>query len=163
MESAVQKDWGAVNSLTERGATTHIIVHHSDGGQNQDTDEINAEHIDIGDSEIAYTIVIKGDGTKVQGRPDDMLCAAALGMNYCSVNICVEGDFQSTESAETPTGAQIASLKECMSYYLAKYSLGNDSIIGHCDVATLTNNPDNATACPGDTLYNMLPAIIAKL
>jgi hypothetical protein len=156
--NVIQKDWPWTIPLSYRTETNYIIVHHTDGPQEQDVDAIEQEHLAEGWSGIGYTEVIKGDGTVVQGRPDDAICAAALGLNYCSLNISLEGDFQSTESSEKPTDAQIDSLKQRLTYYLSRYSQAK--IIGHRDVAGIVGDSNDATACPGDVLYAMLPDII---
>jgi N-acetyl-anhydromuramyl-L-alanine amidase AmpD len=127
----------------------------------QDTQEIWDEHIAIGDNGIAYHRIIKGDGTTVQGRPDGTVGAHALNVNQISVGIVLEGDFQSTESQEKPTDAQISALKNNLNDLLIKYP--NVKIIGHRDVADITNDPSVATACPGDSLYQLLPTIIKSL
>jgi len=151
----VQKDWPWPHELTQRNSTDYIVVHHTDGPQNQDTQLIWQEHINIGDNGIAYHRVIKGDGTTVQGRPDDTIGAHAYGINKTSIGITLEGNFQ---GVDTPTDAQIAALKDNLADLKAKYP--NAQIIGHRDVAGLVNDPSDATDCPGDTLYAMLPNLV---
>ncbi len=153
----IQKDWPWAGQLEMRTKTLYIVVHHTDGPQDQDVDEIFQEHLDEGWIGIGYHRVIKGDGTTVQGRPDDTIGAHALGVNECSVGIALEGDFQSTESQETPTDAQISALKDNISDLLAKYP--NAQIIAHEDVAAIVDDPSVATLCPGDSLYKLLPDI----
>jgi len=150
----VQKNWPWPHALEQRCCTDYIVVHHTAGPQCQDTNAIWKEHIDIGDNGIAYHRVIKGDGTIVQGRPDDTVGAHAIGVNECSVGVVLEGNFQ---GVDTPTNAQIASLEWCLANYTAMYP--DAKIIGHRDVAGIVCRPDYATACPGDTLYAMLPDI----
>lgn len=150
----VQKDWPWPHGLTERQDTKYIVIHHTAGPQNQDTQDIWDEHINEGFNGIGYHRVIKGDGTIVQGRPDWAQGAHAQGVNYCSVGISLEGNFQ---AGDTPTDAQIKSLNECIADYQDKYP--DTQIIGHRDVAGIIGRPDYATACPGDKLYEMLPSL----
>jgi len=124
----------------------------------QDTQAIWDEHIKAGFNGIGYHRIIKGDGTIVQGRPDDVVGAHAQGVNYCSVGVSLEGNF---EEDDTPTDAQIDSLQWCLDDYKTMYP--NAQIIGHRDVAGIVERPEFATACPGDTMYALLPNIIKGL
>ncbi|MBP2654266.1 MAG: N-acetylmuramoyl-L-alanine amidase [Firmicutes bacterium] len=121
----------------------------------QDTQAIWDEHIKAGFNGIGYHRIIKGDGTIVQGRPDDVVGAHAQGVNYCSVGVSLEGNF---EEDDTPTAAQIDSLQWCLDDYKTMYP--NAQIIAHRDVARIVERPEFATACPGDTLYNIIPNIV---
>jgi N-acetylmuramoyl-L-alanine amidase len=159
----VEKNWPWPSPLTPRGTTDYFVIHHTAGPQMQDTQEICDEHINIGDNGIAYHYVIKGDGTVVRGRPRDMIGAHAHGVNFDSIGIVLEGNFQTGQSNYViPTDAQLASLKDLLSELQGIY--GNAvKIIGHSDVASITGDSDDATACPGNTLYNLLPQIISSL
>ncbi len=157
----MQKNWPWPQELEQRSSTEYLVIHHTAGPQMQDTQEIWDEHIAIGDNGIAYHRIIKGDGTTVQGRPDDTVGAHALNVNHISVGIVLEGDFQSTESQEKPTVEQIAALNSNLNDLLSKYPYAK--IIGHRDVADITNDPSVATACPGDLLYQKIPDIIKNL
>ncbi|WP_432748651.1 N-acetylmuramoyl-L-alanine amidase [Pectinatus frisingensis] len=161
----VEHDWAWPNpdGFETRQSTLYFIVHHTDGPQNQDTNEIFAEHVKNGWNGIGYHFVIKGDekGTIVRGRPLESIGAHALGLNYCSIGIALEGDFESSESSEVPTDAQIASLKGLLKELYTEYP--NAKIIGHRDVADIVEDAGDSTACPGDTLYNMLPDIIKQV
>ena len=154
----IQKPWQWPEPLQTRISTKYIVIHHTAGPENQDVGAIWQEHVNIGDDGIAYTLVDKTDGTLVQGRPDWAICAAAHGVNQVSINIVLEGNFQ---GIDTPTPTQIESLKYALRYYLWKYP--GAVIIGHRDVPRISGDPGDATACPGDTLYAMLPAIIKEV
>jgi len=158
----VQKERKWPYDLTPRGSTAYIVVHHTAGPQNQDTDEIWDYHTThLGYNGIGYHRLIKGDGTTVQGRPDWVVGAHAFGLNHTSVGVVLEGNFESSESDMQPTNEQIAALKDNLRDLLVKYP--GAEIIGHRQVATIIGDPSAATACPGDTLYAMLPEIIASL
>jgi N-acetylmuramoyl-L-alanine amidase len=158
----VEHDWPWPHPLDQRDSTDYLVVHHTCGSQNQDTHEIWDEHIAIGDNGIAYHYVIKGDGTVVRGRPRDTIGAHAHGVNQISIGIVLEGNFQpGQDNYVTPSGAQISSLKELLSGLKGIYP--DAKIIGHREVAGISGNPEDATDCPGDSLQNMLPDIIANL
>ena len=158
----VKHDWPWTQPPQPRTSTKYIIFHHTDGSQNQDTNEIFQEHLDDGWIGIGYHYVVKGDGTVVEGRPRDTIGAHAQGLNYCSIGIAIEGDFQPGDNGnnETPTDAQIASAIDLTKDILNDYPSVEG--IGHRDVAQKIGDPSVATACPGDTLYAMLPDIAAK-
>jgi len=50
----VQKDWPWPHGLTERQDTKYIVIHHTAGPQNQDTQDIWDEHINEGFNGIGY-------------------------------------------------------------------------------------------------------------
>lgn len=157
----IQKNWQFPKPLSARNSTKYIVVHHTAGPQNQDTDEIWQEHCNLGWNGIGYNRVIKGDGTTVQGRPDWAIGAHAQGVNSCSVGVTVEGNFEAPESDMQPTTEQIAALKDNLCDLLAKYP--DAQIIGHREVAEIIGDSSVATACPGSTLFAMLPDIIAEV
>ena len=161
MVNIVEHDWQWNGTPADRKSTQYFVIHHTDGPQDQDVNEIFAEHLANGWCGIGYHFVIKGDGTIVRGRPLESVGAHAQGLNYCSIGIALEGDFESSESTETPTDAQIASLKGLLQELYTEYT--DAQIIGHRDVAGIIGDSSVATACPGDTLYNMLPDIKASL
>lgn len=159
----IEKDWQFPRELSERSETNYFVIHHTTGGQMQDTQEIWDEHINIGDNGIAYHYVIKGDGKVVRGRPRDTVGAHAHGVNFESLGIVLEGNFQTgQDNYVTPTEKQINSLKELLGELYSIY--GRDvKTIGHSDVADISGNPNDATACPGDTMYAQLPEIIKEV
>jgi len=154
----VEKDWQWPYQLTERTATNYLVAHHTAGPQMQDTDEIWQEHISAGDDGIAYHYVIKGDGTVVRGRPRYTVGAHAHGVNFESIGIVLEGNFQpGYDNYVQPTAEQITSLKELLGELKGIYP--DAKVIGHRDVSSISGNPGDATACPGDTLYEMLGSL----
>lgn len=158
--NVVQKEWEFPNTLSYRDSTEYIVVHHTAGNMGQSVESIWDMHVNIGDNGIAYNRVITEDGTTIQGRPDDAVSAAAYGINRKSINIVVVGYFHpdGSELAGEPTEAQIKSLKEnlidCKNLYPGA------EIIGHRQVAEIMGgSSDYATACPGDTLYEILQRV----
>jgi len=150
----IKKDWPWPHGFSGRNSTDYIVIHHTAGPQNQDTDEIFQEHCNLGWNGIGYHRVIKGDGTTVQGRPDWAIGAHAEGLNYCSVGVSLEGNF---EGVDTPTKEQIKALKDNIVDLKENYP--GVKVIGHRDVAGIVDNPQVATACPGETLFQMLGSL----
>ena len=146
---------------------TDIIVHHSAGTLKQTPLDIDQEHRNRGMSGIGYNYVIVPSGTVFSGRPPEVVPAAAYGRNAESLNICVIGNFEPTDSGYTgkPTPAQLSSLKDLVVYLHHKFPTIVRTI-GHRDVATLfhpNNTADYSTACPGQDLYWELPHILEEV
>lgn len=141
-----------------------IIVHHTAGSLGQLPLDIDKEHRLQGWAMIGYNWVIPPNGDIYEGRPVNVVPAAAFGRNTESVNIVLVGQFQPDAAGYTgpPTPAQLLSLRD-LCVYLHKQYTGIVRTIGHRDVAPLFYNGDGdyATACPGDKLYCELPAIKA--
>ena len=98
---------------------------------------------------IGYHYVIRKDGTIERGRPLAAVGAHAQGHNFDTVGINVTGNFDT----ERPTAEQLASLERLLVFLCRIYDIeaGVTTIEGHRDV--------NATDCPGDNLYRLLPQI----
>jgi hypothetical protein len=141
---------------------TDLIIHHSDGSPNQTPLEIDQEHRGNGWSMIGYNYVVGPSGQIWKGRPDEYVPAAAEGDNTNSVDVCLLGDFQpGTEGYISPIPtAQLQALRDLAVYLHQKYKT-IERTIGHRDVSVLKNEPENATACPGDELYAQLEGIRA--
>ena len=139
---------------------TSFIIHHEDGPWDETPLQVDAQHRAQGWCMIGYTWVIGKDGTIYQGRPMKMVPAAAEDMNTASVDVSLTGDFQpGTEGyCGSPTPAQLQSLKElCLWAHQQIPSIAQT--IGHRDVATIMHDPSVATACPGETLYGLIPEV----
>lgn len=136
----------------ERAETNRIIIHHTGLPKDRDMTaaEIHMLHRDrLGWAGIGYHYVIRKNGMIERGRGWNMVGAHAAENNKDSVGIALAGNF----CIGSPTPAQINSLVSLLVTLCGVYQLVPDelSVIGHRDV--------NATACPGDMLYAMLPQI----
>lgn len=102
-------------------------------------------------SDIGYHFLVAPDGKIYEGRP-----ATAVGAhsppNTGKVGICTIGNF---EGAEQVTPAQRASLVNLLAYLAGKYKIPASKIKGHRDF--------QGTDCPGQQLYDQLPAIRAEV
>jgi hypothetical protein len=158
-----------LDRLTDRdlSVVTYIVVHHTaDSNQYKDIEEIAREEIaSQGFVTVGYHAVIQGDGKVQYGRPIGKVPAANLGPgpvnNTASYAIALEGNFHPGSpgyTGERPTWAQLVALVSVVAN--AKRKLPNlRFLIGHRDVARIDGAPEDATACPGDRLYSLLPYI----
>ena len=151
----IQPNWNWPQDLQTRDETKYCVWHHTAcQDQMQPVQDIWQEHIDVGDNGIAYNRLIQGDGMTNQGRPDDAVSAAAHGVNYCSIDIVVEGNFEASLSDETPTDAQVQATKDNKADIDALYP--GIQHIGHFQAKDISGDPSDATACPGSTLIKIL-------
>jgi hypothetical protein len=151
-----------LDQLTDRSlaAVQYLVVHHTaDNDQAQDAADIAREEIaSMGFATIGYHAVIWKDGKVQFGRPIGKVPAANLGLNTVSYAISLEGNFHPPDAGyrgEVPSDEQIDSLLSLIE--LVKTKLPNlQFLIGHRDVAKIVDDPNDATACPGDLLYAKL-------
>ena len=141
-------------SLVERYETDLIIIHHTGNPWDDDcsAEDIHRSHLAQGWSGIGYHYVIRKNGTIEEGRPEWAKGAHAEDDNWHSVGIHVSGNC----NIGVRTQAQIESLAYLVGYLCDKYDLipTAETVKGHRDV--------DATACPGDNLYDILQTIRGK-
>ena len=139
-------------SLQNRSTTDTIVIHHV-GNTNRDVSaaEIDRWHKNNGWSGIGYHFVIRKDGTIERGRPMDMLGAHCYEHNWHTVGVNIVGSFDDNE----PEPAQMASAAKLLAALCRYYGLepNRSTIRGHREF--------NATACPGQLLYDKLPRLVA--
>lgn len=164
-----------LDRLTDRNLSVvdMVIVHHTaDNDMDKDIEEIAREEISaMGFSTVGYHAVIHKDGKIQFGRPIGKVPAANTSinapnpalrsMNTRSYAIALEGNFHPPDKnyrGERPTNEQVHALVQLVS--MVKGKLPNLKYLdGHRDVARICNDPLDATACPGDLLSALLPAI----
>lgn len=123
-------------SLSKRGKTNRIILHHSGVSVLQNIEVIHNYHKNTNKwSGIGYHFYVRKDGSIFRGRPEEMIGAHAYGANSDSIGICAEGDFNNEIMSEIQKNA----IKELVAYLEAKY--GINTVVGHRDTI--------ATSCPG--------------
>ena len=146
----VETKFSFAEPLLVRPDTNGIVIHHV-GMPSGDTsaEAIHKAHLAKGWAGIGYHYVIRKDGTIERGRPLAAVGAHAQGHNYDTIGINVTGNFDT----ERPTPEQIDSLERLLAFLCRIYDIeaGVTTIEGHRDV--------NATDCPGDNLYRLLPQI----
>ncbi len=144
-----------VQELEKRRETDYLVVHHTASAGDIGAAEIHEEHKANGWAGCGYHYVIRFDGTVERGRPRDTVGAHAFGVNDRSIGIALSGNFMTTE----PTDAQITSLENLLADLCDLYCLNQTNIIGHRDVAVMLQDSADATACPGDRLYERMDEI----
>lgn len=156
--------WGAkvTNVPVLNGALPKVYIHHTAGHYPVNvTEEISQMHtlqhiaIDVKHyTDIDYNWLVGPSGTVYESRGLNHKSAATLGENEVSRSICLMGNYQ----GDMPTAAAIEAIVSCIKYLTDHGDLASPrylEILGHRD------NPKhpNATACPGDHLYEYLPKI----
>lgn len=148
----VRETYLRFRSLVNRDATDVIILHHI-GNTNADVSAatVHKWHLANGWAGIGYHYVIRKDGTIERGRPRDTVGAHCYGENEHSIGVNLVGNFETA----WPTDAQIDAAERLVARLCLIYGLrpDADTIKGHRDF--------NATACPGQHFYDMLPDVIA--
>lgn len=134
--------------------TTDLIVIHHVGNTDEDISaaEIHEMHLGNGWSGIGYHYVIRKNGSIERGRPLDMIGAHAYQFNDTSVGINLVGNFEISK----PTEFQLTSAAKLIAVLCNFYGLHPDdqTVVGHRDLMT--------TDCPGQNLYEQLPALREK-
>ena len=140
--------------LVLREETELIVLHHTGGAEGEDPDaaRIDEIHRGLGWTGVGYHYLIRRDGTVERGRPAAAVGAHATGANARSVGVALCGNF----CGEEPTAAQIESCAMLLAVLGAAFDVPLDTahILGHRDL--------DATACPGETLYGMIPELVGK-
>lgn len=161
----------------ENHVVHHLIVHHS-ASSNSNTDYINVvRNIYLlhtqsnGWDDIGYNFLVAQDGTIFEGRDnqgidssDNIKGAHFCGKNDNTMGICLLGNYEK----QAPSEATIQSLKSLLVWKCFKEDLdalgesrhpagGNflEHIAGHRDGC--------ATACPGDSVYTLLPKLRSEV
>lgn len=130
-----------------------LVIHHSASPATTTVDDIRRWHVQgNGWSDVGYHKIIKANGSISQGRADVRPGAHAPGVNSSSLGICLIGDF----STVLPPAAQRKTLVQTLASLCKRYGLTSAAIIGHRDAGAAHGY---STRCPGDALYNDLPAI----
>lgn len=138
----------------------YIVVHHLGampaGFPVEDpVPTVRSWHKAKGWSDIGYHKVICPSGAIKQGRADSVIGAHAFGLNAHSLGILCVGDF----STEQPPAALRRALVQALGILCKRYSVPPSRVIGHRDVAGIIGDPSAASACPGNGLHALLPAI----
>lgn len=152
-------------SASSRDFTTFDQVNfwHKEKGFNAEKTLYRGEKLHVG-----YHFFIDGKGNVIIGRKRYgnfiEIPAANYGLNPYSLAICV-----ALKPGENLNLAQRISLKKLLKEQMKIYNVPVEKrntkniitagIIGHRDVATIINDKNAATSCPGDILYKELQKI----
>ncbi|MBE6049919.1 MAG: N-acetylmuramoyl-L-alanine amidase [Clostridium sp.] len=127
-------DYGFDNNL-KFGNDPKVLVYHHTAASNLSPEVINNDHKAKGWGGIGYHFYIRKDGSIYRGRPEECIGAHAIGRNYDSIGICLEGNFEE----EGVSSKQKEALINLSADMIIKYNL--EDSIGHRDVYK--------TLCPG--------------
>jgi N-acetyl-anhydromuramyl-L-alanine amidase AmpD len=142
-------------------AWRYIVIHHS-ATETGNASEFDAMHRKRGWEGLGYHFVIDNgrggqDGqVEVGGRWKAQKTGAHTGgtpgneYNEYGIGICLVGDFRT----HRPSTAQLASLRELVSYLVEHYHIPPEHIIGHCDA------PNANTECPGAVLHRYVLEVL---
>lgn len=155
MIKPIIKDYGLnFRSLSDLIRVDKIVIHHTGDEVDDDlsAEEIHRIHLANDWAGIGYHYVIRKNGRIEQGRPEWAIGSHAYGENWHTIGVHCCGNFCIAE----PTQFQIESLAYLVGWLCDKYGLipSDKTVVGHCDI--------NATACPGDNLYDILDVIRGK-
>jgi hypothetical protein len=163
-------EWGAdENIMTWRPQYRKInkfIVHHTAWTNNPQNYAATIRAIyyyhavTLGWGDIGYNYLIDPNGNIYEGRKggDGVIGAHSYMSNSGSIGIAFMGTFQSS----LPTEAARAAFKQLMVEKSLLHGInlvwGNSgkTVYGHRDM------PENSTSCPGQALYDALPALTAE-
>ena len=138
----IEERYNWSGSLSKRGATKYIILHHRAG--NGDAQSIHKTHLANGWSGIGYHFYVRKNGEIYRGRPIETVGAHCTGYNSNSIGVCFEGNYET--ECQMPD-AQLESGRELIEKIKGIYSWVE--VKRHCDLGT--------TACPGKNFpFSML-------
>lgn len=146
---------------------THIIIHHT-ATPNTDTDWAarvlsiwNYHTYDRGWGDIGYNYLIDPDGIIYEGRAggDDVTGGHASPHNVGTMGVAFLGTF----TEEEPTDVALDSAESLIAWKCSQKGIGPlESSTDHAGsyYANIAGHRDvKATECPGEMLYDLLPAI----
>jgi hypothetical protein len=129
-----------------------VIVHHSALPLSDGPYEIQQLHFNQkGYADIAYHFIIDEDGNIYEGRDIHARGAHTGGSNTGSIGVVLLGNFE----VINPTQSQLDALKLLLQVLKQEYHVTH--LAGHKDF-----NP-GVTLCPGENLYEKLPALAEEL
>ncbi len=126
-----------------RRLTDHIVLHCSATPPDVDVGvtEIRQWHVSKGWSDIGYHYVIRRNGSRERGRPENQAGSHVKGFNANTLGICLVGGTDARQRPQNNfTPAQWESLKRLLTELQARYPQA--TILGHRDF------PGVAKACP---------------
>jgi len=155
-------------------AVNHCVIHHA-ASSNTNHDYVNVVrniyllHTQTnGWDDIGYNFVVAQDGSIFEGRAhqnidstDNIKGAHFCGKNSSTMGVCVLGNYQSIQ----PTQASIQSLQHLLTWKCNKDNISATGQSNHpsgssTKLSHIAGHQDGcATACPGDSLYRLLPTL----
>jgi hypothetical protein len=157
-------NWGACPAGPQYAYVANAIVHHTVNSNNYGPGEsvgimrgIWAYHVQsLGYCDIAYNFLIDNYGVPFEGRlggiDQPVIGAHALNWNTGTTGIAILGTFSSV----LPSNATLGTLEDLIRWKFKVHGVNPFEV----DYAHILGHRDTyATECPGQALYNGLPAI----
>ena len=135
------------DSLSERGYTDMVVIHHTGCNDiDASAEEIHGWHLGQGWAGIGYHYVVRKDGTIERGRPEWAIGSHAYGENSHTIGIHLSGDFEQAY----PTDKQLDRCGALVADICDRYGIPIDRshVVGHGELM--------ATTCPGRNLQYYL-------
>ena len=161
-EPADDDDWYDYPTTTPlKDQLDSIVVHHTADPQDQTVQELEEKERDAGYSDMPYHFVITQDGSIYEGRETGSMGAhAGIGLSpgvdndpdKGRIGIVLTGDMErdfNTPFPDSPTDAQVNSLKALSGHLCREYDIDASDILKHSEVP---NRGGDSTVCPGQNL-----------
>lgn len=156
-----------INKLVPNPKNWYIVIHHTGDNPSITMEQEKISQITSGRfNDIAYHKYIEKNGQVKQGRPDTVKNGANYGLNSNSFSVCMAGNFDIKDEKEKPckpTQEQLHSLIQVVATLCNRHEIPVENIIGHNEVARISKDPSNATACPGRYFIPDIPKIIEQV
>lgn len=133
--NVIETNWNWNDSLVSRSSTEYIALHHA-AAIRCTVQQIDDWHKGNGWSGIGYHYFVSKDGVIYRGRPEWALGAHVSGMNFCSIGICAEGNY---DIEKTMPKEQYNSILNLIKDIQSRYP--SVKVVGHRDIG--------ASDCPG--------------
>lgn len=117
--------------LSSRSVTDMIVLHHA-AATTCSAQDIHAWHLANGWSGAGYHFLVRKDGSIYRLRPEWTVGAHAVGVNYRSIGICAEGDFNKEYMPEAQQRA-IGSLLHYLVNQYPIYEVTTHRMVGNTD------------------------------
>ncbi len=165
--------WGAEpprGTIEHVAPPTTLVVHHTASANSTDYSEAHAHqlardiqqwHFGNGWIDSGQQLTISRGGYVMEGRHESLGAVSSgtshvLGAHVGGFNTtCIGIENEGTYTSVGPTQALWDSLVETSAWICGQYGIASSSILGHRDF--------NATECPGEVLYGMLPDLRAAV
>lgn len=134
----------------------YLVVHtaadpREHGARDTTAADIRRWHLARGWNDIGYHKVIRRNGQIESGRPETVIGAHTLGLNACSLGVCLSGHGD----LQPMTHEQETALLELLAQWVQKYQVPIDRVIGHREVNRLVEKGllagvyRTSKTCPG--------------
>lgn len=118
-----------------------VIIHHTGASESAwGWDDIRADHLERGYSDVGYHYGVSESGLVLSGRDEQDTGAHALGANTGSIGVALLGDY---DGGELPSVEQLDGVADLLAELLDAHGLTLDDVKPHNEVGATD------TVCPG--------------